>query len=169
MDGVPGVVSRVHIGITGALTLVTVMSATACRGASDPPATQVVPSVSRLELAQYLRQDPYANAKDPTGRNAVYVVAGTEIVLRGHASGVSRIDVVLSVGSRDSVDTAVGIPDGSGNVEVRMTLPERGQVYYVQASGVLSQQRPERIGDMVNDNGELVVPVYGFHVMAELI
>jgi hypothetical protein len=122
-------------------------------------------SITPLELTQYVRTDPYAHFKPGRNLPATYVVQEAEIVVRAKASGISRVDVSLGIG-QDIFDTASGVPDDKGNVEVRLTLPDRGVPYGIQGTAVRDDQSQRLPGDLFNSRDERVIAVRGFTVMA---
>jgi len=126
------------------------------------PASQ--PLIDRFDLAVYLRIDPNA---DPKGGQPVYVVAGKLINVRAHVRSITRLEVVLSYGARDSVDTVSAVPDEDGYVEVVLHLPEAGVVYSVQAYGVLAEGVPSQPGEGVRGSNERVLPAGPIRVMTE--
>ncbi len=143
------------------------LTASACsKGTAAPTPSATItsrPSIGQFRLASHRRIDDKA---DPEGGTPVYIV-DRDIEVRARVSGIQRLDVHLALSARETFARAAGVPDANGDVAVPMHLPEAGVIYVLSGSGVLSDQRPERSGDLVNDRNELILPPSGFRVMAE--
>jgi hypothetical protein len=110
-------------------------------------------AVGQLTLASYRRVDPNA---DPKGGGLVYIV-DQDVTVRTEARGIKRLDVLLARSARDTAARASVVPDSSGEVSMRLHLPRVGEIYVVQATGVLADQRRDQSCAITNERNECVV------------
>ena len=124
----------------------------------------VEPSI-RLTLADDAEIDPYAFDKGGLNASSAYVVQGSRISIDVTAAGVSSVTVMLSLNARDISDEVTVEPDSEGNAVAVLRLPRPDTVYYVHATGILTDQRPPQLGDLIMDVDTLVTTAWGFRVV----
>lgn len=128
-----------------------------------PKATE--PYVGQLTLGSYRRID---SSIDPKGGSPVYIVDQDTIVLT-QVRGIKQLDVAVTLTSRDTAAKVSGLPDASGEVRMHLHLPRVGEIYIVQAAGVLADQQRNQGCAITNERNECILPAQSaLRVKAEL-
>ena len=154
--------ARIGLGLAG-LVVLTLVLASCGGGSSGPGAEGAPPKVERFELVSYDRIESGA-AVD--GGTDIYMVDDQDIVVRGHARGVNRVRVVVSLGARYNYDSASAVPDASGDFEMRLRLPELQRIYVIQGGAVCVDEL-RQFCPASNGRGEYMVSTGAFRVMAQ--